>query len=117
MMPNAPRGKRHQQAQGEAIQIGLVHFAQFDQLLVSFFAAFAGGAAFHEKIADLDNFIRGEPVMGRPGRRDPQNFRQIHDRVARNGECQLRLPFRCAIAIGDEQRGHIKNGRKRESQD
>ena len=48
-----------------------------------------------------------------PDRRDTQYFRQVHDRMARNREGKLRLPFRRALAVGDEQRGHVQDSGER----
>jgi hypothetical protein len=63
---DAPRGKRHQKAQRKTVQIGLVHFAQLNKLLIARFGALAGGAALDEKVPNLDSLLRGKAVLCRP---------------------------------------------------
>src|SRR5580704_10092389 len=70
-LSNAPGRKGHQQAFRKGMQIGFVHFAQFDELLVSRLAALAGRAAFHEKVAYLRDLFRWEPILRRVRRRNP----------------------------------------------
>ena len=92
--------------------MGLVRASEFAQFLVASFRALAG-AGFGEQAAHLGKVFLGEPVGGGSEGADPQHLAHIRDRMARNRERKLRLPFGVAHAVRDYKCAHIQDRRKR----
>jgi hypothetical protein len=83
-----------------------------NKLLIARFGALASGAAFDEKVPNLGNLLGRKAVMRRPDWGDPEYFRQVQNRVARNRECESRLPLGCAFAVSDQKSAYIEHGGK-----
>ena len=101
--------QRHGQEPAQSRCIALVHPPQFNQSLAALLVPAHPHARLTQLVVDLPVPLRRQPVFRHIGRLQTQCLRQIHQRVPRHGEGQLRLTRAVFLYAGDQQGAGIQN--------